>query len=245
MANLLTNLAVLTTRPDERYLAKVASRARAAVEESQAAEALRARGFRHQAAVHTELAFMHLSCARNLAREWTPDAETLIRVVRGSWQLGFFGLRDRRKIGWRSFESVDYPLASPLRHQFLIRALPQYQYVSLRGVRSSAAQGRKIAQLVGRARLCQPFVCLLAKGQHREQNFLHGGRGERHAWHRRYPFIPTSRGRPAARAQAWQFDPDRSREHRRIGEIIAARQIHHACKADGGAKQEPSPAARR
>jgi hypothetical protein len=93
MANLVANLAEQTTQPDERYIAKVASRARKAADEWRASEALYALGLPNQAEQHKRRAFVHLWCARNLAREWTPDAEALIRAVRGalSWQIGFLG----------------------------------------------------------------------------------------------------------------------------------------------------------
>lgn len=93
MANSLTNLAEQAMRPDERYVAKVASRAREAADEWRASEALYARGLPKQAESHKRRALMHLLRARILAREWTPDAEALIRAVRGalSWQIGFLG----------------------------------------------------------------------------------------------------------------------------------------------------------
>jgi hypothetical protein len=89
----LANLAEQAWRPDERSVAKVASRAREAADEWRASEALHALGLPNQAEPHERRAFMHLWCARNLAREWTPDAEALIRAVRGtlSWQIGFLG----------------------------------------------------------------------------------------------------------------------------------------------------------
>jgi hypothetical protein len=93
MANLLTNLAEQATQPDERYVAKVASRAREAADEWRASQALYALWLPNQAVQHKRRAFTHLRCARNLAREWTPDAQALIREVRGalSWQIGFLG----------------------------------------------------------------------------------------------------------------------------------------------------------
>jgi hypothetical protein len=93
MANLLANLAEQATRPDERYVAKVASRAREASDEWRASEALYAVGLPNQAEQHKRRAFMHLYSARNLAWEWTADEEALIRAVRGalSWQIGFLG----------------------------------------------------------------------------------------------------------------------------------------------------------
>jgi len=93
MANLLANLAEQATRPDEGYVAKVASRAREAADEWRASEALYALGLPIQAEQHRRRAFMHLCSARNLAWEWIPDAEALIRAVRGalSWQIGFLG----------------------------------------------------------------------------------------------------------------------------------------------------------
>jgi hypothetical protein len=93
MVNLLANLAEQATRPDERYVAKIASRAREAADEWRASEALYALGLPNQAGQHKRRASMHLWCARNLAREWTPDAEPLILAVRGalSWQIGFLG----------------------------------------------------------------------------------------------------------------------------------------------------------
>jgi hypothetical protein len=93
MGNLLANLAERATQPDERYVAKVASRAREAADEAHASEVLYALGLPNQAEQHERRAFMHMWCARNLAREWIPDAEPLIRTVRGalSWQIGFLG----------------------------------------------------------------------------------------------------------------------------------------------------------
>jgi hypothetical protein len=67
--------------------------ARKAADEWRAATVLRERGLMEQAEAHSRRAFMHRCYAHHLAREWTPDAEPLIRAVRGSlsWQLGFLG----------------------------------------------------------------------------------------------------------------------------------------------------------
>jgi hypothetical protein len=93
MATLLANLAEQATRLDEGTIAQLERRQRAFAKERGAAELLRKAGYPDQAAVHTQLALFHLWRAQKLAREWTPDAEALIRGVRGalSWQIGFLG----------------------------------------------------------------------------------------------------------------------------------------------------------
>jgi hypothetical protein len=80
-AAVVSELAEMATQPDERAVAKVAERARAAVEEWQTAEALRAFGLPDEAAGHMHLAFMHLSRAHILAREWRPDRDELLRAT--------------------------------------------------------------------------------------------------------------------------------------------------------------------
>jgi hypothetical protein len=93
MVTLLVNLAEQATRPDECYVAKVASRAREAADEWRASQALHAAGLPNLAEQHMVRALIHLWCAQNLAREWTPDEEALVRAVRSafSWQIGFLG----------------------------------------------------------------------------------------------------------------------------------------------------------
>jgi hypothetical protein len=93
MATLLANLAEHATRPDEGYVAKVASPAREAGEAWRASQVLHAAGLPNQAEQHMQRATIYLWYAQKLAQEWTPDAEALIRAVRGrlSWQVGFLG----------------------------------------------------------------------------------------------------------------------------------------------------------
>lgn len=94
---LLSELAKMTTQqPDERAVAKVAERARAAVEEWQTAEELRALTFPDDAARHMQLADMHLNCARILARAYAReywDKLLLVTWWRLTRHFGFNGYR--------------------------------------------------------------------------------------------------------------------------------------------------------
>lgn len=94
---LLSELANMRSQfPDERAIAKVAERGRAAVKEWQTAEALRAYGFPDDAARHMQLADMQLNCARILARECAREYRDWLLLVTW-WRLardfGFNGYR--------------------------------------------------------------------------------------------------------------------------------------------------------
>lgn len=93
--DVLLGLAEMATQPDERAVAKVAERARAAVKEWQTAEALRAFGLPDDAAGHMQLASMYLCHAHILAREWAPDRDELLRAIcrRLARLFGFRGYR--------------------------------------------------------------------------------------------------------------------------------------------------------
>ena len=97
LIELLSELAKMMTQfPDQRAVAKVSGRGRAAVKEWQRAEALRALWFPDDAARHMQLADTHRNCARILAREYAREyRDKLLFVTR--WRLsrhfGFNGYR--------------------------------------------------------------------------------------------------------------------------------------------------------
>jgi len=108
VVELLSGLAEMAMQPDERAVAKVARRARAAAEEWQAAEALRVLGL-PQAAGHTQMAFMHLSCAHILARK-CPDRDQLLRATcRRLARL--FGFRGYRIVAALVSAALDVPIS--------------------------------------------------------------------------------------------------------------------------------------
>jgi hypothetical protein len=94
---LLSELAKMTTQfPDDRAVAKVASGAREAADEWRASEALYTAGLPDQAELHKRRAFMHLLCARILAREYAREYRDKLLLVTW-WRLtrhfGFNGYR--------------------------------------------------------------------------------------------------------------------------------------------------------
>jgi hypothetical protein len=81
IVEILTELARATTQPDERAIAKVAGRARAALKERRTAEALLAAGLPDDASKHMQLTSTYLLRAHVLAWRWTPDRDELLRMT--------------------------------------------------------------------------------------------------------------------------------------------------------------------
>jgi hypothetical protein len=121
MANLLANLAEQAMRPDECYVAKVASRAREAGEEWRASQVLHAAELPNQAEEHMRRALFHpVACAKSRPRVdagcRSADPCGARSPVLANW---VFGLRYCRKISWRSVESAYHALASPIPEIFI------------------------------------------------------------------------------------------------------------------------------
>lgn len=94
IAQLLAELAERATRPDDGTIAEIERWGREFLKEERAAEVLREHGLSDQAALHTRQAVKHLWCAGQRAKEWSPNAKELIRMVRWgavSWQIAGLG----------------------------------------------------------------------------------------------------------------------------------------------------------